>query len=134
MLGIAIRERGGIRYCWCQKERISICRINSLITAGQKEIKMKNSVFLLVCVSLVFFLPVYGFQSYGQEAMEHSVIKPMPKSVLIPAQSEKSKFSSYSFYVKKGKKRRGLKRKANIGDFVTLSRMPKDELTRVFQG
>ena len=84
---------------------------------------MKNSVFLLVCVLLVFFLPVYGFQSYGQEAMEHSVIKPMPKSVLIPAQSKKLKFSSYSFYVKKGKKAERVEKK---GKYWRLRYIIKD--------
>lgn len=84
---------------------------------------MKNPLFLLFCLFLVLFLPIYGFKIYGQDAMEHPIIKPMPKSVLIPAQSKKLDYSSYSFYVKKGKKAERLEKK---GKYWRLRYIIKD--------
>ena len=75
-----------------------------------------KSLSLLVCVLLVIVLPVYGFDS----SMDHPVIKPMPRSVLVPAQTKKLNFSTYSFYVQKGKKRERVEKKGKYWGFRYL--------------
>ena len=55
---------------------------------------------LLTFVFLVFQLPAYCVS----RAEEHPVIKPMPRSQLVAAQSRFMNYSAYEFQVKEGKK------------------------------
>ena len=65
---------------------------------------MKYSRSFFACALFAFCVSFFSSQSLGQDAMEHTVIKPMPKSVLNSSLSKKLKFSSYSFRIEKGKK------------------------------
>lgn len=46
---------------------------------------------------------------------EHGVIKPMPRSHLVAAQSRVKNFALYQFRVQKGKRTEKVEKKANIG-------------------
>lgn len=84
---------------------------------------MKNFLLFFVCSLLAFFISNFSSGSYGQNEMEHPMIKPMPKATIVPAQSKKLNYSSYSFYVKKGKKAERVEKK---GKYWRLRYLIKD--------
>jgi len=59
----------------------------------------------ILCV--LFVIPLLVFQDpalASSKAEEHPVIKPMPRSQLVPAQSRAKNYASHQFQVQKGKK------------------------------
>lgn len=61
---------------------------------------MKILFVFLPIVMLMFQYPTLALS----KAEEHPIIKPMPRSQLVPAQSREKKYASYQFRIKKGKK------------------------------
>ncbi len=85
---------------------------------------MKVSSTLLLFFFLIFQLPAPAAGSDD----EHGVIKPMPRSVLVPAQSEVKNFASYQFRVQKDKQNERVEKK---GKYWHLRYLIKDASGKV---
>lgn len=68
---------------------------------------MKVLCVLLAIAILAFHGPAFALS----KAEEHPVIKPMPRSQLVPAQSRTKNYASHQFRVKKGKKAEKVEKK-----------------------
>lgn len=80
---------------------------------------MKVWCALLVIPLLAFQEPAFALS----KAEEHPVIKPMPRSQLVPAQSSEKNYDSYQFQVQKGKKAEKVEKK---GKYWHLRYLIKD--------
>jgi len=80
---------------------------------------MKVVCILLVIAFLMLQTPAFALDKIE----EHTVIKPMPRSQLVPAQSSVKNYASFQFWVQKGKKAEKVEKK---GKYWHLRYLIKD--------
>lgn len=87
---------------------------------------MKILCVLLLLAFHVFQAPVFA----GVKAEEHGVIKPMPRSQIVPAQSRVHNYASHRFLIQKGKKSERVEKKGKYWHFRYLIKDANGKIDR----
>ena len=87
---------------------------------------MKMLSVLLCLVVFVFQVPA----SAGAQVKEHGVIKPMPRSQIVPGQSRMNNYAPYRFLIQKGKKSERVEKKGKYWHFRYLIKNAAGKIDR----
>ena len=87
---------------------------------------MKILCVLLLLVFHVFQAPAFA----GVKAEGHGVIKPMPRSQIVPAQSRVHNYASHRFLIQKGKKSERVEKKGKYWHFRYLIKDANGKIDR----